>query len=219
MLPTRSALLAIALLTFAPLAMAGPLFPCPKAVSSENGSSLVISDVQLKYGPENRAKVEGVSLQVFSKKLAGIHNWLATTSTYWGEADWSVSLDSMPMHNEPECPLPLITNDGEFLILLHVGPVASPEDVVLQIYRWDHRWNGKELTGKRGMLVREIRLREVWSPLDIATNTGSWTGESSEWFFGGTFKFSDEGRQLLHRTRWGYCALIRLEDGSVTWLP
>ena len=49
--------------------------------------------------------------------------------------------------------MPLITNDGEFLILLHIGGVFSDDDAVMQIYRWDHRYdpaNGK--TGDHGML-------------------------------------------------------------------
>ena len=60
------------------------------------------------------------------------------------------------MHNEPECPVPLITDDGQFLILLHLGPALS-EDAVLQIYRWDHRYEpaiGR--TGHHGVLIKGI---------------------------------------------------------------
>ncbi len=49
-------------------ALAGALPPCVKAVSSNNGSFLVISDVQLEPGHGNGARVQQVSLHVFPKE-------------------------------------------------------------------------------------------------------------------------------------------------------
>src|ERR1700687_2413970 len=49
-------------------ALAGPLPPCVKAVSSNNGNFLVISDVQLEPKQGNVARVQQVSLQVFPKE-------------------------------------------------------------------------------------------------------------------------------------------------------
>lgn len=219
---TRSALLLITLLSLGVTsAVAGQLFPCPKAVTSDDRSFLVVSDVQFEHFPNNRVQVEKVSLQVFPKEhFINAKDRFHTSAIVWTDwARWSIVLSSMPMHNEPECPVPLVTNDGEFLVLLHIGGVFSAEDVVLQVYRWDHQWNPNELTGYRGLLVREIHLKEVWSPLEIANNTGTWTDESPEWFSGGTFEFSSDCRQLKHKTRWGYTAQVNLADGSVLWIP
>jgi hypothetical protein len=55
----RSAFSVITLLTVvATSAVAGPLFSCPKAVSSDDDSFIVISEVQLENLPNNRVKVE-----------------------------------------------------------------------------------------------------------------------------------------------------------------
>jgi hypothetical protein len=208
------------MLSFALPAVAGALFPCPKAVSSNNGNFLVLSDVQFEHGPEFTLKVQRVSLQVFPKEnfINAIHK-LDTSSTYWSYSPWwDVVLDSMPMHNEPECPVPLISDDGEFLILLRIGGVFSGEDAILQIYRWDHRYEptvGK--TGNHGVLIKNIDLKEIWSPDKVAANTGGWTDHTPEWFAGGTFEFSSDRRQLIHKTRWGNTVRINLEDGSVSW--
>ena len=166
-------------------------------------------------------KVKQVSLEVFQREhFINAKDRFATKGTVWTDwARWSIVLPSIPMHNEPECPLPLITNDVEFMVLLHVGAVFSPEDVVLQVLRWDHHWNPNELTGYHGMLVKEIHLREVWSPLEIANNTGVWTDESLEWFSGGTFEFSSDCHYLTHKPRWGSTVQVSLEGGSVLWLP
>ena len=121
------------------------------------------------------------------------------------------------MHNEPECPVPLITDDGQFLILLHLGPALS-EDAVLQIYRWDHRYEpaiGR--TGHHGVLIKGIDLKEIWPPDKLAANTGTWDDHTPEWFAGGTFEFSSDSRKLIHETRWGNTVRVNLEDGSVSW--
>jgi len=162
----RSTLFVAALLFLGAIsAVAGGLFPCPKAASSDNGNFLVISDVQFEQLPNNRLRLERVSLKIFPKEqFINAKDRFGKNVIFWSDVGWnrwSIVLNSMPMHNEPECPLPLITNDGEFLVLLHVGGVFSPEDVVMQVYRWDHHWNPNELTSYRGMLVKEIPLKEI----------------------------------------------------------
>jgi hypothetical protein len=200
-------------------AVAGSIFPCPKAVSSNNGNFLVLSDVQFKPAPENTARIRWVSLQVFPKEnFINAKDKLTTPATYWQNGpQWDVVLDSVPMHNDPECPLPLISDDGQFLILLHLGPALS-EDAVLQIYRWDHRYEpaiGR--TGHHGVLIKGIDLKEIWPNDKVAANTGTWDDHTPEWFAGGTFEFSSDSRKLIHKTRWGNTVRVNLEDGSVSW--
>jgi hypothetical protein len=74
---------------------------------------------------------------------------------FWDFPRWKVVLDSVPMNNEPECTTGLISDDGEFLILLHIGAVFSADDAVMQIYRWDHQDDpAKGKTGDHGILIR-----------------------------------------------------------------
>jgi hypothetical protein len=201
-------------------AVAGQPFPCPKAVSSSNGNFLVLSDVQFKPGPENTMRVQGVSLQVFPKEeFLNPKDKLTTTATYWTDwLRWSVVLDSMSMLNEPECPMPLITDDGEFLILLRLGAVFSGEDAVLQIYRRrDHQGGPMREGPDHGVFIKAIALKEIWSPDKVAANTEVWTDSTPEWFGGGTFEFSPDCRELTHQTRWGNTVRIKLDDGSTLW--
>ena len=110
--------------------------------------------------------------------------------------------------------MPLITDDGEFLILLHVGPALSGDTAVLQIYRRrddpiregpDHR-----------VFIKDIALKEIWTPDKLAANTNFWTDHTPEWFAGGTFAFSSDYRRLIHQTRWGNTVRINLADGSLS---
>ncbi|HYN14966.1 MAG TPA: hypothetical protein VES66_04145 [Terriglobales bacterium] len=195
-------------------AVAGQLFPCPRAVSSSNGNFLVLSDVQFEHGQGLTARVKRVSLQVFSKEhFINAKDRLTTPATYWTDGpQWDVVLASMPMHNEPECPVPLITDDGEFMVLLRIGMVASGEDAVLQIYRWDHR-----SPDHHGVFVKDIALKEIWkTPGMLGQNLGTWTDGTPEWFAGGTFEFSSDCRQLIHKTRFGNTVRVNLQDGSVS---
>ena len=195
-------------------AIAGPIFPCVRAVSSKNGNFLVLAD---QFVP-GQARV---SLRVIRKEnFINAHQRLAAPATYWGveQVGWGVVLDADLMHNEPSpCILPLITDDGEFLILLHVGPVFSGDAAVLQIYRRrDHLDDPIREGPDQGVFIKEIALNKIWMPDRIAANPVIWTDESPEWFAGGTFEFSPDYRQLIHKTRWGNTVRINLADGSLS---
>jgi hypothetical protein len=193
-------------------AIAGPPFPCVRAVSSKNGNFLVLAD-QFVPGRER------VSLQVFGKEnFINAHQRLAAPATYWAGQRWGVVLDANLMQNVPApCPLPLITDDGEFLILLHVGPALSGNQAVLQIYRRrDHLGDPIREGPDNGVLIKEIALNKIWTPDRIAANSVVWTDETPEWFAGGTFEFSPDYRQLIHQTRWGNTVRINLADGFLS---
>lgn len=198
-------------------ALAGPLFRCPKAVSSSKGNFLVLSNIQLKPGPDGTMKIERFSLQVFPKEnFIHVSDKTPGAATFWEDwPQWDVALDANTIL---KCPLPLITDNGQFLILLRIGPIFSGDDGVLQIYRWDHRRDleiGR--TGHHGVLVKDIDLKELWPPEKVAANAGTtWTDETPEWFDGGIFEFSSDSKQLIHKTRWGNTTRIKLEDGSVS---
>jgi hypothetical protein len=198
-------------------ALAGPLFRCPKAVSSSKGNFLVLSNIQVKPGPDGTLKIERFSLQVFPKEnFIHVSDKTTRAATFWEDwPQWDVALDANAIL---KCPVPLITDNGQFLILLRIGPIFSGDEGVLQIYRWDHRYDPEiGRTPHHGVLVRDIDLKELWSPEKVAANAGTtWTDETPEWFDGGIFEFSSDNKQLIHKTRWGNTTRITLEDGSVS---
>jgi hypothetical protein len=190
-------------------AIAGPAFLCVRAVSSKNGNFLVLADQFVPGQP--------FSLQVFSKEnFINAHQRLTAPATYWVAQSWDVVLDA-DRTNVPElCPMPLITDDGEFLILLHVGLTLS-DTAVLQIYRRrDHPGDPVREGPDHGVFIKDIALKEIWTPDKVAANPNFWTGETPEWFAGGTFEFSSDYHQLMHKTRWGNTVRINLADGSLS---
>jgi hypothetical protein len=197
-------------------ATAGPLFPCVKAVSSKNGNFLVLTDVQLD---PRLGGVQGVSLLVYQKEnFINQKDRLTVPARYWTDGQrWSVVLEADRKHNEPHpCPLPLVTDDGEFLVLLHVGPTISADAGVLQIYRRrDHTGDPIREGPDHGVFIKEIGLNRIWTPDKLAANVGAWNDETPQWFAGGIFEFSSNNRQLIHITRWGKTVRINLADGSL----
>lgn len=195
-------------------ALAGPLPPCVKAVSSNNGSFLVISDVQLAPEHGNGARVQQVSLQVFPKEnFINAKDRVTSSATYWTNwLQWSVVLDSRNTHPVPVCPLSLITDDGEFLIVLN----EYATDSALRIYRrLDHLGDPVREGPDHGVLIKDIALREIW-PAEKLSNVQIVTDERPQWFAGGTFEFSPDSRLLIHKARWGNTVRINLPDGSVS---
>jgi hypothetical protein len=122
---------------------------------------------------------------------------------------WSVVIDSHNSHPIPPCPVSLITDDGEFLIVVNEFNGTFATESALQIYRRrDHQ----------GVFIKDITLREIWpadkfpeSPI-VQVDTDS----TPRWFAGGTFKFSSDCRLLIYKTRWGNTVRINLQDGSVS---
>jgi hypothetical protein len=214
----QAAFLSVFFLSFAYAmpAVAAPLFPCIKAVASKNGNFLVLSDIQ---GGPGQGSVRRVSLQVFPKEtFINAKDKLTAPATYWaGRFLWSLILDADIMHDvQQPCLLPLITDDGEFLILLHTGP-ASPDGPVLRIYRRrDHPGDPLREGPDHGVFIKNLAIREIWIPDELAAQPNVWTDHSPQWFAGGTFEFSSDSRQLVHRTPGGTTVRIYLPDGSVS---
>lgn len=196
-------------------AAAGPLFPCVRAASSKNGNFLVLIEAQDKPGTQN---IQQWSYEVFPKEnFINAKDRLDSPGAYWHNwMRWSVLLDVDPVHHDFSCPLSLITDDGEFLVLLHVGPMF-PADSVLQIYRKrDHLGDPVRQGPDHGVFIKSITLNDIWPPDKITPNTWHWSDETPQWFAEGTFEFTLDCRQLIHKTRWGNTVRINLSDGSIS---
>lgn len=195
-------------------AMAGAAFPCPRATMSSNGQFLVLSEV-VKPGSENNTETQSVSFQVFPREtFINAKDKLSTPATYWTNwARWTIVVRQL--HRTQECLVPLISDDGEFLLLLHTGFI-SVNDHVLEIYRWDHEARTGTSSTNQGVFVKGLSLKELWPTSELPSGGMVWTDESPQWFAGGSFVFSSDERQLIHKTRWGGSVRINLTDGAVS---
>jgi hypothetical protein len=196
-----------------PSALAGPFPPCLHAASSKNGNFLVLIQAENTSGTR---QIRQWSFEVFPKEdFINAKDRLDAQGTYWTDwMRWSVLLNIDP-HTLSLCPFPLITDDGEFLVILHVGPAFSG-DPVLEIYRKrDHQGDPVGEGPDHGVFIKTIILNEIWPP-DKAEAATMFTDESPEWYSGGTFEFTSDCRQLIHKTRWCNTVRIHLKDGSIS---
>jgi hypothetical protein len=190
---------------------AGPLFPCLRAVSSKNGNFLVI--------------VADHSLDIVRKEdFINTSQRITAPATFWNHmAVWSVPFTAARIRNEPDCPLPLVTDDGEFVILVSTGMVLGKSAPVLTIFRRrDHPRDPIREGPDHGVFMKSIPIDEIWPPDKVAEHTGAWDDETPEWFAGGRFDFSPNLRELIHTTRWGDTIRVVLATGGVIqtqWQP
>jgi hypothetical protein len=125
-------LFAVLVLAFAPLSIAGPAFPCPTAVDSVHGNALAIAHYTAEWHAGS-GKLLSAQFTVMTKMDFGNdYQKISAPVIYWGAWPWVVVLD-MNQANRSfcSCAVPLVTDDGQFLILLATGPGVDP---VLRIY-------------------------------------------------------------------------------------
>lgn len=206
---------AIFVLASAPFSFAGSPFPCPTAVNSVHGNTLVIVHDTINWPANGPGKLLRVEFRVMSKATF-INNYqkISAPVTYWGEWPWAVVLD---MNNQEDrsftmsCAVPLVTDDARFLILLATGPAFS---TALRIYRQGEPIDRMRDGTVKGVLIRSIALEELWPSGKVDPNR-LWTDHTPEWFAGGSFDFAPGNLQLIHKTRWGSTVRINLPDGKV----
>jgi hypothetical protein len=190
---------------------------CAKAASSGNGSFLVIRDFQLESTADRsrRIKIQQVSFQVLTKtEFLNDSERFTSGATYW-EPLWDVVLTGNDQHPMPYCAVPLVSDDGEFLVLLSEH-AAGPDDSALWIYR--RRYHPGDRLGdgpETSTLVKTVTLGEIW-PVYKFPKVLMVTDSTPLWFSGGSFDFSENNRLLMHDTRSGNSVRISLSDGAVS---
>ena len=197
--------------------LAGQPPSCIKAASSKNGNFLVLMNMQLDPPQSKDGVTMSFSFEIFPKEnFLNAKDRLTTPGAYFSGgswAQWGVALDSRNGTDGPFtsfCPLPLVTDDGEFLILLAQTPAFSADNVVLRIYRWDRKSTG--IPGE-GRLVEEFPLKKFYFPL---LESPCCSDESPAWFAGGSLNFSSDNSQLIYKSQYGNTARITLANGSVS---
>ncbi len=208
------------LLSCAPPVTAGAMSPCIKAVTSQYGHFLVITDMQVELAEGNTRRVRQLSFQILPREdFINEKDKMSSAATFWTDwTIWSVNLDAQDSADRrftSFCPLPLITDDGEFLVLLSSGPTFA-EDTAMRIYRKrDHYGDPVREGPDHGVFIKEVPLKELW-PADKLEGDTIWLDHSPQWFAGGTFEFSPDCLRLIHRTRWGNRLNIKLLDGTIS---
>jgi len=197
--------------------MAGALPPCVKAVSSASGTFLVVSETEYQPGDSSEVsrKVQQVTLEVFPKEtFINAKDRVVSQNRYWTDwPQWSVVLNSANTKPfVPGCPLTLVTDDGEFVVIVNIHVMDGGP--ALRIFRRrDHLSDPVREGPDHGVPVKDISLNEIWPPARLPDVI---TDESPQWFAGGTFEFSADSRVLIHKTRQGTTVRINLSDGSVS---
>ncbi len=217
MVRQRIATLLILLLVMSIRSLAGPPAICTKAASSGNGNYLVITQTEFEPGASKVVRTaRRVTLEVLpTQVMVHAEDVIRAPGMRWADSlQWSLILNSHNMHPLSPCPPVLITDDGEFLVLM--GRLT--DSWALQIYRRrDHPGEPAKKGPDHGVFIKTIPLKALW-PRD---KYDEWehaihTDESPEWFAQGSFNFSPESRQLIHKTQWGTTARILLMTGAVS---
>jgi hypothetical protein len=134
-----------------------------------------------------------------------VNDSFRSSNSYWSESvGWKIVVSRPQQFGVP---LPIVSNDGNTVVLLAVNPAQSKEMEVIRIYR--KRDSGKERVGA-------YRLEDIWSEDELRKQVVLVAIDGRPlWLDGGTFEFSDDSRQFIIRTKTGRIVRIGVENGKV----
>jgi hypothetical protein len=208
---------AAVVLTCAPFSIAGPSFPCPTAVNSVHGNAIAIARKTIEWHGGVGKLLSAQFTVMMKTDFVNDSQKISAPVSYWGDWPWAVVLDVNQANVVfTSCAVPLVTDDGQFLILLATGAVF---DSALRVYRKGDYSSERMQDGTvKGVLVRDIKLEELW-PATKIDRSRPWMDNTPEWFAGGSFDFAPGNAQLIHETRWGSTVRINLPDGKALKYP
>jgi hypothetical protein len=132
-----------------------------------------------------------------------INDKFASTNPFWS-VDWDVQLPEVPQAEG--IPLPFISNDGKYLVLVSVDPPFS-DITALQIYR-EHRYDGEDL-------LATYKLKDIWTADELKAHATLVSTGRPLWFAGSTLGFSADSSAFVVRTPWGREVRLNLNDGAI----
>jgi hypothetical protein len=189
---------------------------CVKAASSSDGRFLVVSDTQMEpvKGEPYAYKITRLTLQIFSEEKFGIPGEKPPSlpMTFWldSPALWTVVLGD---DKAQPCPLPLLSDAAEYLVLLGQQEGFDPHNVVMRIYKEPSR-TGPPSEWGHGVLVKELTLKDLWPGRKFSD--APVTNGAPLWFERGTFQWGRDNHSLLHKTASGESVSVDLDTGFVT---
>jgi len=184
-------------------------FPYLVAASSSNGVFLVVWEYEYtdpKGGAQQIPKK--ITYHVFAKESFPQDRFIIP-GTHWSStaASWGVTVEGN--FGGPGGWLPLVNNNGDYLVLVAVtSPVNAKLDVV-RTYR--------KSTGQSGALIATLSLQDLWPQDHLASLAAPHVIQDRPlWYDGGSFEFSPDNQQLIYKTRWGNTVRVNLADGKVS---
>jgi hypothetical protein len=174
---------------------AGPLFPDVRVSSSANGKYLVV--IEEKFDNPD-AGVRSVLLPTYLVLRAEPFTGLQTATQFWSTSGWQVTPEGSA---SSRVYLPMISNDGQTLVLVLVSPpMGDPE--VAKIYR---------RAGNTAKLLRGIKLSDLWTADEMESYViREGLSGTPMWYADATLEFSSDDQELLYRSRWNDNVRIKL---------
>jgi hypothetical protein len=192
---------AVSLLALTSTIWAGPLFPAVGAAMSANGKFLVAMEFEYLNPDQQTTTITRVSYRVLRREEF-INDKFTTTNPFWSH-DWDVG---MAFPRGEGIPLPFISNDGRYLVLVSVTPPFS-DFTVLRIYR-EQRYGGEDLLGT-------YKLKDIWSADELKAHANLTSAGRPLWFAGSTLGFSADSSAFVVRTPWGREVRLDLNGGAI----
>jgi len=195
---SRISFVVLAFLAFTSIVWAGAPFPAVGATTSANGEFLVA--MQFKYSnPDQQIRTIARVIYRVLRREEFINDKFITANPFWSD-HWSVS---MAPKGRP--PLPFISDDGMYLVLVSVDPPFA-DITVLRIYRQRH--GGEDLLGT-------YKLRDIWTADELKAHATLVSTGRPQWFTGSTLGFSKDNRAFVVRTPWGRELRLDLDGGAI----
>jgi hypothetical protein len=196
---------AVVLILLPSLGFAGPLFPDVRVSSSSNGKYLVVVEETFDNPDAGvRRVLQRTYVVLQSEPFINYGNRLQSATQFWsssGSQCWQVTPAGATSQS---IYLPMISNDGQILVLVLVSPPMGDQEVV-RIY---HR------EGNKAKLIRAVKLSGFWTADEMKTYVGPASDETPMWYAGATLEFSSDDQDLLFRSRWNDTVKINLADDS-----
>jgi hypothetical protein len=134
---------------------------------------------------------------------------LALPMNFWWGPSWQVVLEAgNPML---DCPFPLISETGEYLVLLSDTSPASSRTAAMEIYREPSRTDVPG-TPRRGLFVKDLTLRDLWGEKDYSDLQHI----SESWLEKGSFEWGTDHHSLVYKTPWKCVVHIDVNTGAVS---
>jgi hypothetical protein len=186
---------------------------CVKVASSEHGRSVAVADthwVSVK-NQLGAVKATEVTFQIFPEaEFYGVGKLNAPVTLWQDMPSWTVTLVG---EHAKGCLIPLVSDIGEYLILLSQPGGLTPQEVVMRLYKAPSR-TAPEAEQKRGVFVKELTLQDVSPGRQVAP---ALVGDGTpQWFAGGVFNWGRDNQSLLFKSGLGDSVSINLLRGSVT---
>jgi hypothetical protein len=198
---SRLTSVAVSLLALTSAVWAGPLFPAVGAATSANGKFLVAVEFEYLNPDQQVTTITRVSYRVLRREEF-INDKFTTTNPFWSY-DWDVG---MAYPKGEGIPLPFISNDGKYLVLVSVTPPFS-DFTVLRIYG-EHRYGGEDLLGT-------YKLKDIWTADELKAHANLASTGRPLWFAGSTLVFSANSSAFVVRTPWGREVRLDLNGGAI----